>query len=41
MGMVTMCEIMAKMSRGIINGQDPVSKAVTNKFITVKTFQFV
>ena len=35
MGMTTMCEIMAKMSRGTINSQDPVSKAVTDKFRTV------
>ncbi len=34
-GMTTMCEIMAKMSRGTINAQDPVSKAVTDKFRTV------
>ncbi len=34
-GMTTMCEIMAKMSRGSINAQDPVSKAVTDKFRTV------
>lgn len=36
MGMVTMCDIMAKMSRGIIKLQDVASKAVTNKFITVQ-----
>ena len=35
MGMTTMCEIMAKMSRGTINAQDSVSKAVTDKFRTV------
>jgi len=35
MGMATMCEIMAKMSRGTMNAQDPVSKAVTDKFRTV------
>lgn len=35
-GMTTMCEIMAKMSRGIINAQDTVSKAVTDKFRTVQ-----
>ena len=34
-GMTTMCEIMAKMSRGNINAQDPASKAVTDKFRTV------
>jgi hypothetical protein len=34
-GMTTMCEIMAKMSRGNINVQDPISKAVTDKFRTV------
>jgi hypothetical protein len=35
MGMTTMCEIMAKMSRGTINAEDPISKAVTDKFRTV------
>jgi hypothetical protein len=40
MGMTTMCEIMAKMSRGTINAQDPVSKAVTDKFRTVN-FNFL
>ena len=35
MGMATMCEIMAKMSRSIVTAQDPASKAVTDKFITV------
>lgn len=30
-----MCEIMARMSRGTISAQDPVSKAVTDKFRTV------
>ncbi|CAF1440280.1 unnamed protein product [Rotaria sordida] len=35
-GMTTMCEIMAKMSRGTINAQDQVSKAVTDKFRTVQ-----
>jgi hypothetical protein len=38
MGMTTMCEIMAKMSRGSINAQDPASKAVTDKFRTVGCF---
>ncbi len=36
--MTTMCEIMAKMSRGTINAQDPISKAVTDKFRTVNCF---
>jgi cystathionine beta-synthase len=36
MGMTTMCEIMAKMSRGTINAQDPISKAVTDKFRTIQ-----
>lgn len=36
MGMATMCEIMAKMSRSIITADDPASKAVTDKFITVR-----
>ena len=40
MGMTTMCEIMAKMSRGTINAQDPVSKAVTDKFRTVSFILF-
>ncbi|CAF5064854.1 unnamed protein product, partial [Rotaria sp. Silwood1] len=35
-GMTTLCEIMAKMSRGTINAQDQVSKAVTDKFRTVQ-----
>ncbi|CAF0846666.1 unnamed protein product [Rotaria sp. Silwood1] len=35
-GMTTMCEIMAKMSRGTVNAQDQVSKAVTDKFRTVQ-----
>jgi hypothetical protein len=34
-GMTTMCEIMARMSRGTVNAQDPISKAVTDKFRTV------
>lgn len=34
-GMATMCEIMAKMSRGNINAEDPISKAVTDKFRAV------
>lgn len=34
-GMTTMVEIMAKMSRGTITANDPVSKAVTDKFRTV------
>jgi hypothetical protein len=38
MGMTTMCDIMAKMSRGIVNVNDAVSKAVTDKFITVASF---
>jgi hypothetical protein len=38
MGMTTNYEIMAKMSRGIINGKDPVSKAITDKFRTVSFF---
>ena len=38
MGMATMCDIMAKMSRGIVTAQDAVSKAVTDKFITVVLF---
>ena len=38
MGMATMCEIMARMSRGIVTAQDSVSKAVTAKFITVEAF---
>ncbi|CAF4016313.1 unnamed protein product [Rotaria sp. Silwood1] len=36
MGMTTMCEIMAKMSHTTIYAQDPVSKAMTDKFRTVK-----
>lgn len=40
MGMVTMCDIMARMSRGIIKLQDVASKAVTTKFITVKFSQY-
>ncbi|CAF0862533.1 unnamed protein product [Adineta steineri] len=36
MGMTTMSEIMAKMSRGTIKAEDPVSKAVTDKFRTVQ-----
>ncbi|CAF5195048.1 unnamed protein product, partial [Rotaria magnacalcarata] len=35
-GMTTMYEIMAKMSRSTVNAQDPVSKAVTDKFRTVQ-----
>jgi hypothetical protein len=41
MGMTTMCEIMAKMSRGTINAQDSISKAVTDKFRTVNLILFV
>ena len=33
--MTTMCEIMAKMSRGTVDSQDLVGKVVTNKFRTV------
>jgi hypothetical protein len=39
-GMTTMCEIMAKMSRGTVNAQDPISKAVTDKFRTVSLVLF-
>ena len=34
-GMATMCEIMAKMSRGTVDSQHLVGKVVTNKFRTV------
>jgi len=34
-GMTTMCEIMAKMSRGNVSAQDPISKVITDKFRTV------
>jgi len=36
MGMTTMCEIMAKMSRGTVNAQDTVAKTITDKFRTVQ-----
>jgi len=35
-GMTTMCEIMAKMSRGNVSAQDPISKVITDKFRTVQ-----